>query len=100
MKLNTLAMVLCLCNVVRMDADTLAHAPPGKYHVRTNYFGSHQDSETTGSTSCVIWSIRYLGDFEREEAQFTSVRLEDYKGQASCFSIDIPAEEGVPAAKA
>ena len=40
--------------------------------------------------------MRHLGDFEREEAQFTTVRLEDYKGQASCFSIDIAAEEGVP----
>jgi len=34
------------------------------------------------------------------EAQFTTVRLEDYKGQASCFSIDIVAEEGVPWAPA
>eukprot|EP01047_Picozoa_sp_COSAG01_P134387 COSAG01_NODE_64522_length_276_cov_0.587571_1_plen_56_part_01 len=29
---------------------------------------SHQDSKTTGSTSCVIWSVKHLGDFEREEA--------------------------------
>ena len=67
----------------------LPHAPAGTYSVRTNYYGSHQDSKTTGSTSCVIWSVKHLGDFEREEALFTSVRLEDYKGQASCFSLNI-----------
>jgi hypothetical protein len=67
----------------------LPHAPPGSYKIRTNYFGSHQDSKTTGSTSCVIWSVKHLGDFEREEAVFTSVRLEDFKGQASCFSLDV-----------
>jgi len=80
---------------------TLAHAPAGKYSVRTNYYGSHQDSATTGSTSCVIWSVKHLGEFEKEEALFTTARLEDHKGQASCFSINIEAtkaEEGVPPA--
>lgn len=52
----------------------LPNAPQGTYKVRTKYYGSHQDSKTTGSTSCVIWSVKHLGDFEREEALFTSVR--------------------------
>ena len=56
---------------------------------------SHQDSKTTGSTSCVIWSVKHLGDFEREEALFTSVRLEDLKGQAPCFSLNVSGVEDV-----
>ena len=63
--------------------------------------GARRDSATTGSTSCVIWSVKHLGEFEKEEALFTTARLEDHKGQASCFSINIEAtkaEEGVPPA--
>ena len=37
----------------------------------------------------MIWSVKHLGDFEKEEALFTTARLEDHKGQASCFSINI-----------
>lgn len=48
----------------------------------------------------MIWSVKHLGDFEKEEALFTTARLEDHKGQAGCFSINIEplakAEEGVP----
>ena len=39
----------------------------------------------------MIWSVKHLGDFEKEEALFTTARLEDHKGQASCFSINIEA---------
>jgi len=53
--------------------------------------GARRDSATTGSTSCVIWSVKHLGEFEKEEALFTTARLEDHKGQASCFSINIEA---------
>ena len=73
----------------------LPHAPAGKYAVKTNYYGSHQDSSTTGSTSCVIWSVRGMGDFEKEEALFTTVRLEDNKGQASCFEAEVGLPQSV-----
>ena len=37
-----------------------------------------------------IWAVKYLGKFKKEEATFTSVRLEDYKkGQASCFELQV-----------
>lgn len=73
---------------------TLAHAPPGSYQVKVNYYGSHQDSLTTGSTSGVIWSVREMGDYAHEEAVFTSVRLEDFKGRASCFTVTVPTQTG------
>ena len=47
---------------------------------------------TTGSTSCVIWSAKHLGDYEREEASFTTVRLQDAKGQETCLSVQIEKE--------
>jgi hypothetical protein len=30
-----------------------------------------------------------MGQFEREEAKFTTVRLADCKGKAACFSIHV-----------
>jgi hypothetical protein len=36
-----------------------------------------------------IWAVKYLGKFKKEEATFTSERLEDHKGQASCFELQV-----------
>merc|ERR1711998_670877 len=49
---------------------TLPKAPPGKYQVETNYYASHQDSRSTGSTSAIVWSIEKLGRFGEEVVQF------------------------------
>ena len=70
----------------------LPHAPPGEYKVRAKYFASHQHTTATGSTSCVIWSAKHLGDYEREEASFTTVRLQDAKAQHDCLSVTIDKE--------
>ena len=81
----------------------LPHAPPGEYKVRAKYFASHQHTTATGSTSCVIWSAKHLGDYEREEASFTTVRLQDAKAQHDCLSVEIDKEpegsEGSPGRK-
>merc|ERR1712072_235498 len=67
---------------------TLPKAPKGTYGVETNYYASHQDSASTGSTSAVIWSIRSLGRFEQEEVQFSSVRLGRHKQRQRLLSIE------------
>jgi hypothetical protein len=36
---------------------TCVNAPAGKYEAFTNYFGSHQDSPTTGGTQAVVWTV-------------------------------------------
>ena len=69
----------------------LPHGPAGDYKVHAKYFASHQASVTTGSTSCVVWSITHLGDFEREEAKFTSVRLGENKSMEQVLTLSLEA---------
>jgi len=68
---------------------TLAKAPKGTYTVETKYYASHQASATTGSTSAVVWSIRGMGDFEKEQVQFGSVRLGAHKQRQPVMRIEV-----------
>ena len=65
-------------------------APKGTYKVETNYFASHQDSPSTGSTSAVVWSITKLGTFGEEQVQFSSVRLGRHKQRQQVLEIEMP----------
>jgi len=68
---------------------TLPKAPKGKYQVSTNYYASHQDSSSTGSTSAVVWSITNLGNFGEERVQFSSARLGRHKQRQQVLEIEI-----------
>jgi len=68
---------------------TLPRAPKGTYKVSTNYYASHQDSASTGSTSAVIWSISKLGTFGDERVQFSSVRLGQHKQRQQVLEIEV-----------
>ena len=65
------------------------HAPPGKYTVRAEYYASHQASPITGATSAIVWKVRHLGDFEREEVVFSTVRLRSCKQSEELFTVDM-----------
>ena len=67
------------------------NAPDGKYKATVRYYGSHQDSPTTGSTQAVIWQVTHLGDWEKEEMQFSSVRLDEHKQGRPVVEIDFKA---------
>jgi len=49
--------------------------PKGKYDVETKYYSSHQHTTATGATSCVLWCVKFLGDFTKEEFALCMVRL-------------------------
>ena len=57
---------------------TCYNAPAGEYRATVRYYGSHQDSPTTGSTQAVIWQVTNLGDWENEHMEFSSIRLDGY----------------------
>ena len=68
---------------------TLPKAPKGKYAIETNYYASHQDSSSTGSTSAVVWSVERMGRFGEETVQFTSVRLMKHKQRQEVLRIEV-----------
>jgi len=68
---------------------TLPSAPKGEYTIETNYYASHQASIATGSTSAVVWSIKDMGHFDREEVQFTSVRLRRHKQRQAVLEVKV-----------
>jgi hypothetical protein len=47
----------------------------GSYRVLAKYYGSHQVSSSTGTTSCVLWRVTNLGIWDKEEIEFKTVRL-------------------------
>jgi hypothetical protein len=51
-------------------------ALPGFYDIHAQYFSSHQASSATGTTSCVLWSVQWLGHYEEEVFGFKYVREE------------------------
>ena len=68
---------------------TLPTAPPGAYKVSTKYFASHQASQSTGSTSAIIWSITKLGSFGSETVQFSSIRLSRHQQRQQVLEITV-----------
>eukprot|EP00854_Cymbomonas_tetramitiformis_P000381 gene381-713_t len=66
---------------------TCIRAPKGAYRIQTHYFGSRQDSTSTGGTSAVIWSIQHLGDFKRERIRFSTVRLVRHKEKQTVLTL-------------
>lgn len=68
---------------------TLPRAPKGSFSVETNYYASHQDSSATGSTSAVVWTIKEMGRFDKEEVQFASVRLTKHKQRQMVLAVEV-----------
>ena len=68
---------------------TLPRAPKGEYKVDAKYYASHQHTAATGTTSAVLWSIKSMGDFGKEEVQFKSVRLGRNKERQQVLTIDV-----------
>jgi hypothetical protein len=66
---------------------TLRSVPSGRYKISANYFSSHQASTSTGATSCVLWAVRNLGDFRKEEMTFRMVRLGTQSGSIDVMDI-------------
>ena len=76
---------------------TLPRAPKGSYCVETNYFASHQASSATGSTSAVVWSIKDMGKFGKEQVQFASVRLTKHKQRQQVLAIEVDGKAAASA---
>lgn len=57
--------------------------------METNYYGSHQHTNATGATSAVVWSIKHMGRFDKEEVSFSSVRLGKHKQRQQVLAINI-----------
>lgn len=68
---------------------TLPIAPSGAYKVSTKYFASHHASQSTGTTSAIIWSITKMGNFGSESVQFSSVRLNRHKQRQQVLEISV-----------
>lgn len=67
-------------------------APPGDYKIQCKYFASHQVSATTGTSSAVVWSIRFMGDPVKEDVAFKTIRLSGQKDMHDVMSITIPGD--------
>eukprot|EP01090_Pellita_catalonica_P021160 TRINITY_DN7847_c0_g1_i1.p1 TRINITY_DN7847_c0_g1~~TRINITY_DN7847_c0_g1_i1.p1 ORF type:complete len:515 (-),score=100.90 TRINITY_DN7847_c0_g1_i1:23-1423(-) len=68
---------------------TIKEGELGIYTIRAHYFGSHQVSANTGTTSCVLWSVKHFGVYDREEYNFQMVRLERNKSDLDVLMIDM-----------
>lgn len=68
---------------------TIKQAPPGFYAVHAQYYGSNQVSSTTGTTSCVLWSVKWLGHYEEEELGFRMVRLDKNSSNINVMNLDM-----------
>jgi len=68
---------------------TCVHAPAGVYSVETNYYESHQDCTSTGSTSAVCWAVTHLGDFAREQIHFNTKRLTARKQRQQVLTLNV-----------
>ena len=64
--------------------------PVGIYRISANYY-SNQASSLTGPTSCIIWCVTHLGDFEEEEIGFQMVRLDTTSREKSLFEVQCDA---------
>ena len=63
------------------------HAPPGSYTIQAKYYSSHQASAVTGATSAIVWRVRHMGDFEREEFVFSTIWLTSSKQSEELFTV-------------
>eukprot|EP00658_Telonema_sp_P-2_P065685 TRINITY_DN54876_c0_g1_i2.p1 TRINITY_DN54876_c0_g1~~TRINITY_DN54876_c0_g1_i2.p1 ORF type:complete len:249 (-),score=62.97 TRINITY_DN54876_c0_g1_i2:372-1118(-) len=61
------------------------HAPAGDYRVLAKYYGSTQVSAATGVTSCVLWVVTSMFDWENETVDFKTVRLDKNKEDLEVF---------------
>eukprot|EP01102_Stenamoeba_stenopodia_P010263 TRINITY_DN307_c0_g1_i1.p1 TRINITY_DN307_c0_g1~~TRINITY_DN307_c0_g1_i1.p1 ORF type:complete len:1402 (+),score=340.59 TRINITY_DN307_c0_g1_i1:217-4422(+) len=67
----------------------ITHPRNGTYSVSVRYFASHQDSKTTGATSAVVWRVINIGDYEKEDVLFRSVRLTVNQSEHHIMSVSI-----------
>jgi len=67
----------------------------GTYQIVAHYFGSHQQSQTTGATSVVLWCVSNFGSFTNEQFCFSMVRLNSNKQQMHVMDarIDKPWDQ-------
>eukprot|EP00992_Anisonema_acinus_P011516 TRINITY_DN7473_c0_g1_i1.p2 TRINITY_DN7473_c0_g1~~TRINITY_DN7473_c0_g1_i1.p2 ORF type:complete len:181 (-),score=44.14 TRINITY_DN7473_c0_g1_i1:174-716(-) len=65
-------------------------AEAGAYAVAVNYYGTHQDSLTTGATSTVIWRVQHMGDPKREQLAFSTQRLSGTKEKETVLTMQFP----------
>ena len=68
---------------------TLANAPPGNYAVEARFFSSHQDTQRTGATSAILWSVVKMGTFDEEAFSFKSTRLVENKQRHSVDTVRV-----------
>lgn len=61
----------------------------GFYDVHAQYFSSHQASSLTGTTSCCLWSVKWMGHFDKEEFDFRMVRLDTNSTNIRVMTLDL-----------
>jgi len=61
----------------------------GVYRVSATYYGSNQISQSTGTTSAVLWSVKYYGDFTNEEIIFKMIRLDKNKSEMTVMYVNV-----------
>jgi len=79
------------------ESYTIKQAAAGIYKVSASYFGSHQVSKSTGTTSCVLWSVKFLGNYDHvdesgiddsEKILFQMCRLDRNESSKTVMMID------------
>jgi len=80
------------------ESYTIKSLEEGLYKVDANYFGSAQVSKSTGTTSCVLWCVKYLGNYDSmkredgfddvEQIQFHLCRLDRNASSKTVMLID------------
>jgi len=63
------------------------NAAPGTYKIFVKYFGSSHKTNMTGTTSCVLWSVKNLGNFSAEEIEFKMARLDTNKSELTVMNV-------------
>jgi len=68
---------------------TAKNALRGVYTISAKYYGSSQVSTVTGTTSCVLWSVKNFGNYELEDITFKMVRLDKNKSEMPVLMVDM-----------
>jgi len=67
----------------------IKRAERGFYNVHAQYYSSSQASSLTGTTSCCLWSVKWLGNYDKEELDFRMVRLDKNSSNIRVMTLDM-----------
>eukprot|EP01127_Copromyxa_protea_P022183 TRINITY_DN785_c0_g1_i1.p1 TRINITY_DN785_c0_g1~~TRINITY_DN785_c0_g1_i1.p1 ORF type:complete len:293 (+),score=43.81 TRINITY_DN785_c0_g1_i1:64-942(+) len=65
----------------------------GVYNIHAQYFCSAQASASTGTTSCVLWTVQWLGHYDEEVFGVKMIRLDTNSHNMRVMSVDVGTTE-------